>query len=348
MPSSTASCSIPAGRWTWRSRVCTPRPGRACSRPRSASTRRSRAADKAALFKTFTKVLAQRRGSMATFMAKWSRDWPGQSGHIHLSLQGRGRPAGLPRRQGGAARHEPDDALVRRRAAEAHARAARHGGLDGELLHAADPRLLGADLRDLGRSRTAPRRCASFRAVREAQRVEYRIAAADVNPYIALAAALAQRAVGHRERRSSPSAPIEGNAYDGRADPASATCRARCGRRRSGSKARGVARDLFGDAFVDHYAATREWEEREFRKAHHRLGARPLFRDHLRFIRHDERRARCRERRRNPADDLAGRRLGLCRAPARDERRGRRRARARAQGAGRMAPACRRGARRGC
>ena len=45
------------------------------------------AADKAALFKTFTKVLAQRRGWMATFMAKWSRDWPGQSGHLHISLQ---------------------------------------------------------------------------------------------------------------------------------------------------------------------------------------------------------------------------------------------------------------------
>ncbi len=27
------------------------------------------------------------------------------------------------------------------------------------------------------------------------------------------------------------------------------------------------ARALFGDAFVDHYAATREWEERQFRRA---------------------------------------------------------------------------------
>ena len=27
------------------------------------------------------------------------------------------------------------------------------------------------------------------------------------------------------------------------------------------------ARALFGDAFVDHYAATRDWEEREFRRA---------------------------------------------------------------------------------
>jgi glutamine synthetase len=28
-----------------------------------------------------------------------------------------------------------------------------------------------------------------------------------------------------------------------------------------------AARDLFGDEFVEHYAATRQWEEREFRKA---------------------------------------------------------------------------------
>lgn len=45
------------------------------------------AADKGALFKTFMKVLAQRHGLMATFMAKWSNDYPGQSGHIHLSLR---------------------------------------------------------------------------------------------------------------------------------------------------------------------------------------------------------------------------------------------------------------------
>jgi len=31
-------------------------------------------------------------------------------------------------------------------------------------------------------------------------------------------------------------------------------------------KASSEAREVFGDAFVDHFAATREWEEREFRK----------------------------------------------------------------------------------
>ena len=46
-----------------------------------------RAADRAILFKTFVKTVAQRRGLMASFMSRWSLDWPGQGGHIHLSLQ---------------------------------------------------------------------------------------------------------------------------------------------------------------------------------------------------------------------------------------------------------------------
>jgi len=44
------------------------------------------AADKAALFKTFSKVFFQKHGCVATFMAKWSMDFPGQSGHVHQSL----------------------------------------------------------------------------------------------------------------------------------------------------------------------------------------------------------------------------------------------------------------------
>jgi len=45
------------------------------------------AGDKAALFKTCMKILAQRNNKMATFMAKWSPEYPGQSGHIHISLK---------------------------------------------------------------------------------------------------------------------------------------------------------------------------------------------------------------------------------------------------------------------
>ena len=44
------------------------------------------AADNASLFKTFAKVFFQRRELIATFMAKWSMDYPGQSGHFHFSF----------------------------------------------------------------------------------------------------------------------------------------------------------------------------------------------------------------------------------------------------------------------
>jgi len=45
-----------------------------------------RAADRAVLFKTGVKEIAYRQGIMATFMAKWSEQLPGCSGHVHQSL----------------------------------------------------------------------------------------------------------------------------------------------------------------------------------------------------------------------------------------------------------------------
>ena len=42
-----------------------------------------------------------------------------------------------------------------------------------------------------------------------------------------------------------------------------------------------VARDWFGDEFVDHFAATREWEWRQWQDARDRLGTEALLRDHL-------------------------------------------------------------------
>ena len=65
--------------------------GPACSR-RPTGLGRTSAADNAALFKLYTKVLAQKRDWLATFMAKWSKDWPGCGGHMHMSLWKDGKP----------------------------------------------------------------------------------------------------------------------------------------------------------------------------------------------------------------------------------------------------------------
>jgi glutamine synthetase len=111
-------------------------------------------------------------------------------------------------------------------------------------------------------------RTTALRVIRggpSSQRVEYRIAAADINPHIALAAAIGAGLWGI-EQRIEPDAAIEGNAYD-REHPRQRRLPAtlyEAAERLADSK---PARSLFGDEFVEHYAATRQWEEREFRKA---------------------------------------------------------------------------------
>ena len=96
-------------------------------------------------------------------------------------------------------------------------------------------------------------------------RVEYRVAAADANPYLALAAAVGSGLWGI-ENKIDPGEPIKGNSYEKKHPAKSQLPRTlmEAAGRLNASK---PARELFGEAFVDHYAATREWEEREFRKA---------------------------------------------------------------------------------
>jgi glutamine synthetase len=99
----------------------------------------------------------------------------------------------------------------------------------------------------------------------KSQRVEYRIGAADINPYIALTAAIGSGLWGI-EHRIDPGEPIAGSAYEHPFSPEQVlpTTLWEAAQRLRGSEA---ARELFGAEFVEHYAATREWEEREARKA---------------------------------------------------------------------------------
>jgi len=220
------------------------------------------AADKAVLFKTFVKVLAQRHGMMATFMAKWSRDYPGQSGHIHISLTSR---------DGRSAFHDPD-------APHGISEVQRHfvGGqqrLMPELLAMIAPtinsytRLIPGFWAPTDATWGIENRTCALRVIpgsAKSQRVEYRVAAADANPYVILAAALASGLSGV-EQRVEPEPPVEGNAYD-RSFPRRLALPRTLWESAQRLKTSKMARDWFGDAFVEHFAATREWEEREFRK----------------------------------------------------------------------------------
>lgn len=221
-------------------------------------------ADKAALFKTMTKILAQRKGWMATFMAKWSNDWPGQSGHLHMSL--------VDEKTGEPVFYDETKPLGMSDTMRWFV-----GGqqaLMPELLSMiactvnSYTRLIPGYWAPTSASWGYENRTCALRVIGGApksQRVEYRIAAADINPYIAFAASIGSGLWGI-ENRIEPTAPVEGNAYEKRF-PAKMSLPStlwEAAQKLKGSKA---ARNLFGDAFVDHYGATREWEEREARKA---------------------------------------------------------------------------------
>ena len=221
------------------------------------------ASDRAVIFKTFAKVLAERQGKMMTFMAKWSNAYPGQSGHLHLSL----RDAA-----GKAVFHE----------------AGRPGNMSDTMRwfvggqQALLPELLAMVASTVNSySRLIPgfwaptdatwgieNRTCALRVIPgspSSQRVEFRIAAADINPYLAIAAALGSGLWGI-EHKIEPDAPISGNAY-AVTHPAERALPRTLSEAADRLIASSAARNLFGDVFVDHYAMTRHWEEREFRKA---------------------------------------------------------------------------------
>jgi glutamine synthetase len=98
----------------------------------------------------------------------------------------------------------------------------------------------------------------------KSQRVEYRIAAADCNPYVALAAAIGSGLYGI-EHKIEPTAPIVGNSY-AQKHPAKFDLPRTLWEAAQRLRKSKAASELFGDAFVGQWVATREWEEREFRK----------------------------------------------------------------------------------
>jgi glutamine synthetase len=201
---------------------------------------------------------------MATFMAKWSKDWPGQSGHIHTSLQ-----------------RKSDGTAVFHDASKPHYMSDEMrwfvGGqqkLMPELLAMVActvnsySRLIPGFWAPTSATWGVENRTTALRVIPggpHSQRVEYRIAAADINPYLGIAVALGSGLHGI-EHRIEPDPMVSGNAYDKtfpkkRSLPRTLT---EASEWLAGSKA---GRELFGDEFVAHFAASREWEDREFRRA---------------------------------------------------------------------------------
>ncbi len=221
------------------------------------------AADKAALFKTFIKVLAQRNDLMATFMAKWSGDYPGQSGHIHVSL--RDRATGKSAFYDASGEHNMSK--LQRHFIAGQQR------LMPQILPMIAPtinsytRMIPGFWAPTDATWGVENRTTALRVIPgsdKSQRVEYRLGSADANPYLALAAALGSGLYGIQQQWE-PEAQVKGNAYD-QPHAEHLSLPATLWEAAQNLKASEAARSLFGDAFVEHFAASREWEEREYRK----------------------------------------------------------------------------------
>ncbi|MGF6762225.1 glutamine synthetase [Paraburkholderia sp. GAS33] len=220
-------------------------------------------ADKAILFKTFTKALAQKNNLMATFMAKWSHDHPGQSGHIHVSLReigtgksvfhDAGRPHNMSAKQAnfmaGVQRYLPEFMSMFAQTVNSYSR------------------LVPGYWAPLDATWGVENRTTALRLIpgsEKSQRVEVRIGSADANPYIALAAALGAGLRGI-EQGLEPEPIVQGNAYT-QEFPAHLRLPNTLWDAAQRLRNSEAAKALFGEAFVEHFVATREWEERQFRR----------------------------------------------------------------------------------
>jgi glutamine synthetase len=217
------------------------------------------AADRAILFKTAAKEIGARFGIMPSFMAKWSAQYPGCSGHLHQSLSdgkrnlfhdARGRHGGISRLFESYLAGQLQSLL----------------GMGPMIWPTVNSykRLVDGFWAPVKPTWGVDNRTASFRVIpgsAKSTRLETRCPGADMNPYLATAAVLAAGLDGIEKGLKLTTKPITGTnkgAEDVPRAPRSLIETTRIFRESE------VARDWFGDAFVDHFAATREWEWRQW------------------------------------------------------------------------------------
>lgn len=221
------------------------------------------AADKAALFKTTVKQICSRHDLSATFMAKWNADLPGSSGHLHQSLWDAGGQINLFAAAGSDQLSETGLHYL--------------GGLvmlAPELTAFYSPfinsykRYVPGVWAPLNASWGIENRTCGARVILgpsdSAARIEFRQPAADINPYVAMAACLGSGLHGVVNRIEPPD-ETSGDATAG-GDPALVlplTLEAAIQKLRESETARAV----LGEEFVDHYVRTRDWECREYNHA---------------------------------------------------------------------------------
>ncbi|HET7728486.1 MAG TPA: glutamine synthetase family protein [Usitatibacter sp.] len=216
-------------------------------------------ADRAILFKTGAKEIGARFGIMPSFMAKWSAQYPGCSGHLHQSLSDGGKNTFFDAK----GRHGGMSKVFESYVAGQLASLIGMGPMYWPTINSYK-RLVDGFWAPVKPTWAVDNRTASFRVIMggaKSTRLETRCPGADMNPYLATAAVLAAGLDGVEKGMKLATPPITGTNQGAEDVPRAPRTLIETTRIFRESE---VARDWFGDEFVDHYAATREWEWRQW------------------------------------------------------------------------------------
>ncbi len=217
------------------------------------------AADRATLFKTACKEIGARNGILPTFMARLDSSLPGCSGHHHQSLWS----------LDGSDNLFVDESADRAMSPLFESYLAGQLAYLGELLPMVAPTV--NSYKRLVEGFWAPtrptwghdNRTVAFRVITPGAagtRLESRVPGSDVNPYLSVAACLGAGLRGIEQGLVLDQPPTTGSGYEDESAPRYARTLQEATDRFAASP---TARDLFGDSFVDHFAASREWEWRQ-------------------------------------------------------------------------------------
>jgi glutamine synthetase len=219
------------------------------------------AADRGVLLKAGVKEIASRFGIMPSFMAKWSAQYPGCSGHCHQSLSdGKKNLFHDPKGRHGMS------ALFEQYLAGQLATLIEFAPMFWPTINSYK-RLVDGFWAPVKPTWGIDNRTASFRVIPgspKSTRLETRCPGADINAYLAVAACIAAGLDGIERKLSLTTPPIEGTNRGAEDIPRAPRTLIETTRIFRQSER---ARDWFGDDFVDHFAATREWEWRQWQDA---------------------------------------------------------------------------------
>jgi len=221
------------------------------------------AADRAVLFKTAVKEIAYRHGIIATFMAKINEGLPGCGGHVHQSLWDKAGKKNLFYNEKDKFRMSeltknylagqlyclPEILPLFAPNINSYKRLVQGAWAPTTLTWGMDNRTVA--LRVLANSSKS---C----------RLETRVIGSDVNPYLAMAGCLASGLYGIKNKLKLKQPPTSGNGYQDDSNGVLPSTLIEATRQMKTSK---IAKELFGEKFVEHFTQTREWEWRQHLKA---------------------------------------------------------------------------------